>query len=153
MPTRTFSKASSSSWITVTHSSLSGASTAVDEAEQTLRLQRTSTKDDGIPNYDDKKEPPKLEMPKPKLSYARLRTLSQRFGTMRLYYKAVLWSLLMALPVVLVGFSQNLVVSLLAQPQFQYRFSSDEEDFGAAWMLGVQMCSVGSSMVGGMTIG
>ncbi|CAK7225110.1 hypothetical protein SCUCBS95973_005748 [Sporothrix curviconia] len=79
--------------------------------------------------------------------------MAARTDTLRTNYKAVLWSLLFMLPVILVGYSQNLVVSLLAQPQFQERFSAQEDDFGAVWMLAVQMCSVGSSMLGGMTVG
>ncbi len=83
----------------------------------------------------------------------RLDRITARGSTVRVYYKAILWSLLIALPVVLVGYAQNLSVSLLAQPQFQERFSSREDDFSAAWMLAVQVCCVGSSMVGGMLIG
>ncbi|KAL1910690.1 hypothetical protein Sste5344_003591 [Sporothrix stenoceras] len=80
-------------------------------------------------------------------------TLAARTHTLCTYYKAILWSLLLMLPVILVGYAQNLVVSLLAQPQFEERFSGAEDDFGAVWMLAVQMCSVGSSMLGGLLVG
>ncbi|OAA65603.1 hypothetical protein SPI_02390 [Niveomyces insectorum RCEF 264] len=79
--------------------------------------------------------------------------LTVRLAPIRSSYRAILWSLLMALPVVTVGYSQGLIVSLLAQPQFQERFAADEEDFGAAWMLAVQVCSVGSAMLGNMLVG
>ncbi|CAK7267156.1 hypothetical protein SEPCBS119000_002397 [Sporothrix epigloea] len=79
--------------------------------------------------------------------------VAARTDTFRSNYKAILWSLLFMLPVILVGYSQNLVVSLLAQPQFQERFSAQEDDFGAVWMLAVQMCSVSSALLGGMVVG
>jgi hypothetical protein len=60
---------------------------------------------------------------------------------------------MLMLPVILVGYAQNLVISLLAQPQFEERFSGEEDDFGTVWMLAVQMCSVGSSMLGGLLVG
>ncbi|CAK7241588.1 MAG: hypothetical protein STHCBS139747_003052 [Sporothrix thermara] len=81
------------------------------------------------------------------------RTGRLRTGSLRTNYNAVLWSLLFMLPVILVGYSQSLVVSLLAQPQFQEQFSAQEDDFSAVWMLAVQMCSVASSMLGGMAVG
>ncbi|CAK7274728.1 hypothetical protein SEPCBS57363_006309 [Sporothrix epigloea] len=58
--------------------------------------------------------------------------MAARTDTFRTNYKAILWSLLFMLP---------------------ERFSAQEDDFGAVWMLAVQVCSVGSSMLGGITVG
>lgn len=60
---------------------------------------------------------------------------------------------MMAFSVVLVGYSQSLSVSLLAQPQFEAVYSDEQDDFSASWMLAVQMCTVGSAMMGGMLVG
>ncbi|CAK7202066.1 hypothetical protein SEUCBS139899_004786 [Sporothrix eucalyptigena] len=119
---------------------LSPTSTAVESDMQMAHLER-------IGSYNEKKK------------WLRAKTseyvdrVATRTYTFRTNYKAILWSLLLMLSVILVGYSQNLVVSLLAQPQFQERFSSQEDDFGSVWMLAVQMCSVGSSMIGGMMVG
>lgn len=101
----------------------------------------------GISSYSEKKR-----LLRAKAS-AYVTKVAARTDSFRTNYKAILWSLLFMLPVILVGYSQNLIVSLLAQPQFQERFSAQEDDFGAVWMLAVQVCSVGSSMLGGMTVG
>ncbi|KIH92509.1 hypothetical protein SPBR_02474 [Sporothrix brasiliensis 5110] len=116
---------------------VSASETLVDASEHRSRTQYTSL-------YDDKKQWLKAK------TAVYVGNLAARAHTLRTYYKAIIWSLLLMLPVILVGYAQNLAVSLLAQPQFEERFSGDEDDFGAAWMLAVQMCSVGSSMLGGL---
>lgn len=118
----------------------SATQTLVDPNEQRADLHH-------IGLYDEKKQWLKAK----KAVYVG--ALTSRTHTLRTYYKAILWSLLLMLPVILVGYAQNLVVSLLAQPQFEERFSSEEDDFGAVWMLAVQMCSVGSTMLGGLLVG
>ena len=70
---------------------------------------------------------------------------------------AVGWSLLMATSVVLVGYSQSLVVSLLSLPRIQQTFGDGtgggKRMISAVWILAIQMCSVGSATIGGIAVG
>lgn len=63
----------------------------------------------------------------------------------------------MAMSGVLVGYSQSLVVSLLSLPRFQQMFgkatSGGKREIPAAWILAIQMCTVGSATLGGIAVG
>lgn len=75
--------------------------------------------------------------------------------------KPIAWSVLMAMSVILVGYAQALVISLVAQPQFQARYGNPDVPAGengntridATWMFAVQICAVGSATVGALAVG
>ncbi len=68
------------------------------------------------------------------------------------------WSVMMALSVILVGYAQSLIISLTAQPSFVDAFGFPSDGGGgnkipASWMLAVQMCAVGSTTFGTVSVG
>lgn len=79
---------------------------------------------------------------------------------------AIVWSVFMALPFILVGYSQSLMVYLLAFEPFVNAYWTDlelplkassgaslERGFALRWMVGLQLCVVASSMIGALLAG
>ena len=71
---------------------------------------------------------------------------------------AIAWSVFMALSFIVVGYSQNLIIFFLSFNPFLYTYGTHIGDDGepsihVGLIIGLQLCIVASSMIGGLLAG